>query len=139
MFCCLLAHEFCVRWMKNRCLVCSDLVLVCFVDADVRGPLWRYCFKLEVAPVGFSHFPHRPGERGKAFVPGEAIVSNTLICSLSHQCWSSCSLRSSSVAVTPPSSRRSHDSSSSSLSRRGSGVEALSCMALQRSFSALPA
>ena len=43
----------------------------------MRGQLWRYCFESEVAPVGFwlSHFPHRPGERGKAFVPGEAIVS----------------------------------------------------------------
>ena len=58
--------------MKNRCLVCSDSALVCFVDADVWGPLWRwrYCFKSEVAPIGFrlSHFPHRPGERGKGFV-----------------------------------------------------------------------
>jgi len=84
-------------------------------------------------------FPHRPDERGKAFVPGEAIVSNASIRSLSCRCWSSCSLRSSSTAETPPSCRRSHDSLSLSLSRRGSRVEALCCVALRRSFRALPA
>ena len=127
-FCGLLAHEFSSCRMKNGT---PDLCAGCFVSLTRRAHSKCHCLKSEVAPIGFSHFPHCPGERGKAFVPGEAIVSNTSIRSLSRRCWSSCSLRSSSVVETPPSCRRSHDSLSPSLSRRGSGVEELSCVALR--------
>ena len=43
----------------------------CFVSLTCRAHSKCYCLKSEVAPVGFwlSHFPHRPGERGKGFVP----------------------------------------------------------------------
>ena len=60
----LLAHEFSVRWMKNRCLAAS----ICFVTLICWAHFERYCLKSKVALL-LSHFPIVPARGEKGFVP----------------------------------------------------------------------
>ena len=69
----LLAHEFSVRWMKNRCLAVS----ICLVTLICQAHSERYCLKSEVAPIVFllSHFPidQARGEKGFVRTTGDCL------------------------------------------------------------------
>jgi len=69
----LLAHEFSVRWMKNRRLVAP----ICLVTLICRAHSECYCFKLGITlPFLAISFPHRllPSD---ALLPREAIREAT--------------------------------------------------------------